>query len=130
MRNNGRFTFKDSGLATLDIFSGGNVLENNRSLAATMEELTRELNNHPHVAEVRQCGMILAIEMIKDKQQRIPYPWQERRGLKVYQHALKQGVLLRPLGNVIYVMPPYVITAEELAMVIRVAREGIDEATV
>lgn len=116
-------------LATLGIFSGENVLENNRSLAGTMEELTRGLNDHPHVAEVRQCGMILAIEMVKDKQERIPYPWQERRGLKVYQHALKQGVLLRPLGNVIYVMPPYVITAEELAIVIRVAREGIDVAT-
>ena len=115
-------------LATLDIFSSENVLENNRCLAQSMYELTRDLNDHPHVAEVRQYGMILAIELIKDKQKRIPYPWQERRGLRVYQYALSQGVLLRPLGNVIYLMPPYVITLEEIAMVVRVAREGINKA--
>ena len=116
-------------LATLDIFSSENVLENNRHLARTMHELTQDLKDHPHVAEVRQCGMILAIEMIKDKQKRIPYPWQERRGLKVYQYALGQGVLLRPLGNVIYLMPPYVITPEEITRVVRVAREGINRAS-
>ena len=115
-------------LATLDIFSGENVLENNRQLAQTMYELTRDLDDHPHVAEVRQHGMILAIEMIKNKQERIPYPWQERRGLSVYQYALGQGVLLRPLGNVVYLMPPYVITPEEIARVVRVARDGINKA--
>ena len=116
-------------LATLDIFSSENVLENNRNLSKYMHELTRDLNGHPHVAEVRQYGMILAIEMTKDKQKRIPYPWQERRGLKVYLHALSQGVLLRPLGNVIYLMPPYIITPEEIARVVSVAGEGIDRAT-
>lgn len=115
-------------LATLDIFSSENVIENNRTLSKYMYELTQDLNHHPHVAEVRQYGMILAIEMIKDKQKRIPYPWQERRGLKVYQYALSQGVLLRPLGNVIYLMPPYIIKPEEIARVVRVAREGIARA--
>jgi len=115
-------------LATLDIFAHDNVLENNRHLARTMDESTRDLNDHPHVAEVRQHGMILAIEMIKDKKRRIQFPWQERRGLQVYQYALSQGVLLRPLGNVVYLMPPYVITPEEIEKVIRVAREGIDRA--
>ena len=115
-------------LATLDIFSSENVLENNRHLAQSMYQLTQDLNDHTHVAEVRQYGMILAIELIKDKQERIPYPWQERRGLRVYQYALSQGVLLRPLGNVIYLMPPYVITPEEIARVVRVAGDGINEA--
>ena len=58
-----------------------------------------------------------------------PWPWQERRGLKVYQHALQQGALLRPLGNVIYFMPPYVITPEEITMLAQVARDGINLAT-
>ena len=73
--------------------------------------------------------MILAIEIVQDKASRTPYPWQERRGLQVYQHALERGVLLRPLGNVIYFMPPYVITPEEIELLGTVAAEGIDRAT-
>jgi len=95
----------------------------------TGEHGTGDLNDHPHVAEVRQHGMILAIEMVKDKKGREPYHWKERRGLKVYKHALEQGVILRPLGNVIYLMPPYVITEDEIKIVVQVAREGIEIAT-
>jgi len=73
--------------------------------------------------------MILAIEMVRDKATKTPYDWRERRGLHVYRHALKEGVLLRPLGNVIYFMPPYVITEEQIHQLARVAREGIDLAT-
>ena len=87
------------------------------------------LADHPHVAEVRQTGMVLAVEMVKDKQTREPYPWQERRGLTVYQHGLKNECLLRPLGNVVYIMPPYVITPEEIQNLPRVAIEGIELAT-
>ncbi|HIP52531.1 MAG TPA: adenosylmethionine--8-amino-7-oxononanoate transaminase [Chromatiales bacterium] len=116
-------------LATLDIFEQGDVLERNRALARVMAEATAHLNDHPHVAEVRQTGMILAIEMVKDRVSRAPFPWQERRGLQVYQHALGQGALLRPLGNVIYFMPPYVITPEQIETLARIATEGIDLAT-
>jgi len=87
------------------------------------------LAEHPHVAEVRQHGMILAMELVKHKAGRVPYPWQERRGLKVYQHALTRGVLLRPMGDVIYFMPPYVITPEEISLLAEVAAEGIALAT-
>ena len=73
--------------------------------------------------------MILAIEMIKNKAMREVYPWQERRGLKVYQHGLEKGVLLRPLGNVTYFMPPYVITEEEIELMAKVAIDGIQLAT-
>ncbi|MFO1433323.1 MAG: adenosylmethionine--8-amino-7-oxononanoate transaminase [Candidatus Competibacteraceae bacterium] len=116
-------------LATLDIFANDPVLENNRRLAAHMAQATESLKEHPHVAEVRQTGMILAIEVVKDKRTREPYPWQERRGLRVYQHALKRGALLRPLGNVIYFMPPYIITFEQIDFLVEVAGEGIELAT-
>ncbi|MCP4695478.1 MAG: adenosylmethionine--8-amino-7-oxononanoate transaminase [Gammaproteobacteria bacterium] len=116
-------------LATLDIFEQDNVLENNRVLAKVMGEAASDLKDHPHVAEVRQCGMILAIEMVKDKASRTPYPWQERRGLRVYRHALEQGALLRPLGDVIYFIPPYVITPEQIHQITQIAREGIMLAT-
>jgi adenosylmethionine-8-amino-7-oxononanoate aminotransferase len=116
-------------LATLELFEDGTVIARNRVTAARMRELAAPLAAHPHVAEVRQTGMILAIEMAKDPATRTPYPWQERRGLRVYRHGLASGVLLRPLGNVVYWMPPYVIDDDELDLLARVTAEGIDLAT-
>ncbi len=115
--------------ATLDLFEQRDQVNRNRELASHMGDSVAHLADHPHVAEIRQHGMILAIEMVKDKQARKPFPWQERRGLRVYQHALKNEALMRPLGNVVYFMPPYVITEEQIDHLARVATEGIDIAT-
>ncbi|HXZ59123.1 MAG TPA: adenosylmethionine--8-amino-7-oxononanoate transaminase [Steroidobacteraceae bacterium] len=115
--------------ATLAIFREDNTLERNRALAAHLGSRARELEDHDHVAEVRQRGMIVAIEVVRDKARRQPYPWQERRGLTVYRHALERGVLLRPVGNVVYFMPPFVVTPEEIDLMVEVAREGIGLAT-
>ena len=116
-------------LATLDIFEQDDVIEANKPLARRMAEATAHLVDHPHVGEVRQTCMALAIEMTADKAHRTPYPWQERRGLAVYQHALSRGALLRPLGNVVYFLPPYVITPEQIDFLAEVATQGIDLAT-
>jgi adenosylmethionine---8-amino-7-oxononanoate aminotransferase len=115
--------------ATLDIFASDNVIENNRLLAEHMSKALAPLTDHPHVAEVRQTGMIAAVEMVRDKTGRVAYDWRERRGLRVYQHALGRQALLRPLGSVTYLMPPYVITPEQIDHLATVAREGIDLAT-
>ncbi|HXY95660.1 MAG TPA: adenosylmethionine--8-amino-7-oxononanoate transaminase [Steroidobacteraceae bacterium] len=115
--------------ASLAIFREDRTLERNRTLAAHLGARARELEDLAHVAEVRQRGMIVAIEMALEKGSRAPYPWQERRGLTVYRHALERGVLLRPVGNVVYFMPPYVITPEEIDLMVDVAREGIGLAT-
>jgi adenosylmethionine-8-amino-7-oxononanoate aminotransferase len=116
-------------LATLDLFERDHTLANNRNLAGLMAEVAAGFEDHPHVAEVRQTGMILAIELIRNKAAREPYPWQERRGLRAYRHALGRGVLLRPLGNVVYFMPPYVITPDEIRYLAEVAGAAIDHAT-
>ncbi|MFQ5488597.1 MAG: hypothetical protein ACE5ET_09180 [Gammaproteobacteria bacterium] len=65
--------------------------------------------------------------LVRDKDSCRPYPWQERRGRQVCQYALNQGVLLRPLGDVIYFMPPYVINAEEIELMTRTAWYGIQQ---
>src|SRR5690606_10263222 len=100
-----------------------------KALAARMASTTAHLADHPHVAEVRQTGMAVAIEMVQDKASKTAYPWQQRRGLAVYQHALERGALLRPLGSVVYFLPPYVITPEQIDFLAEVATEGIDIAT-
>ncbi len=115
-------------LATLDIFATEDVIGANRRLAARMAEKVAHLAEHPNVGDIRQHGMILAIELVTDKASRTPFDWKERRGLRVYQHALTRGVLLRPLGNVIYFMPPYVVTPDEIDLMATVAEEGIARA--
>lgn len=116
-------------LATLDLFEQRDVIADNRSLARRMLESVADLRDHPQVGEIRQTGMILAIELVQEKSSRQPYAWQERRGLDVYRHALSRGVLLRPLGNVVYFTPPYVISHEQIDLMADVAREGINKAT-
>ena len=67
--------------------------------------------------------------MVKDKETRTPYPWQERRGMRVYEYAIRNEALLRPMGNVVYFLPPYVITEDEIQLLCDVAWEGINRAT-
>ncbi len=114
--------------ATLDLFESQDTIRHNRQLAACMAQAAAPLIDHPHVADVRQSGMILAIEMVKDKASRTPYDWKERRGLRVYRHGLERGALLRPLGNVVYWMPPYVISEEEIRWIADITAQGIDLA--
>jgi adenosylmethionine-8-amino-7-oxononanoate aminotransferase len=115
-------------LATLDLFEQSDVIGANRRLARTMGEAVADLADHPHVAEIRQTGMILAIEMVRDKARREAYPWQERRGLRVFEYGLRHEALLRPLGNVVYWMPPYVLSEDDIAQLADVTRAGIEEA--
>ena len=84
---------------------------------------------HQHVGDVRQHGMIAAIEMVKNKSTKTPYDWKERRGVRAYEYGLKNNVLIRPLGNVIYFMPPYIINKNEIDKVINVIEGAINIAT-
>ncbi|HEX5328794.1 adenosylmethionine--8-amino-7-oxononanoate transaminase [Sulfuricurvum sp.] len=96
--------------ATLDIFESENTIENNRKTISLIAQELKRFESVPRVKEVRQCGMIAAIELEG-------FEPTDRIGLKIHQHCMTQGVLIRPLGSVIYVMTPYVITPEELTKV-------------
>ena len=99
--------------ATLDIFETNACLENNTVLSAILVEELERFAGKTYVKEIRQCGMIGVIELIEQTSH-------ERIGVKIHRHCLSNGVLIRPLGNVIYVMPPYVITPKELRRVFEV----------
>ena len=94
-----------------------------------MLEAISPLRDHRHVGDIRQTGMILAIEMVAQREPMIEYDWKQRRGMQVYQYAMAQGILLRPIGNVVYFMPPYVINSDEIKLMAKVAMAGIDLAT-
>jgi adenosylmethionine---8-amino-7-oxononanoate aminotransferase len=72
--------------------------------------------------------MIAAVELVHDKVRRQPFAAAERRGLRAYLRGLELGVLLRPLGDVIYFMPPYVIAPAEIDVMIDAAIDAIDRA--
>jgi adenosylmethionine-8-amino-7-oxononanoate aminotransferase len=116
-------------LATMELFDERDVLNDNRGLAQQMLEAVAPMQDHPHVGDIRQTGMVLALEMVAQREPMIQYDWKQRRGMKVYQYAMEQGVLLRPIGNVVYFMPPYVINADEIRLMAKVAMDGIDLAT-
>ncbi|WP_426271001.1 adenosylmethionine--8-amino-7-oxononanoate transaminase [Dyella kyungheensis] len=115
-------------LETLRIFNDEPVLERNRVLAAHLGKRLAPLRDHPHVADVRQTGMIAAVELVADKTHRTPFPSTERRGLRVYLHGLEHEALLRPLGDIIYFMPPYVVSTDEIDHLVDTAIAGIELA--
>lgn len=106
--------------ATLDIFENDNVIQNNKKLAEYMNKKLQKFLALDNVKNIRQTGMVCAIDL-KD------YDAKLRMGLKVYQYGLKHGVLLRPLGNVIYFMPPYIIKEEEIDKMMDTAYKAILE---
>ena len=76
--------------------------------------------------EFRQQGMIAALELVKNNESKQPFPIKNRVGYKVYLEALKRGIFLRPLGDVIYFIPPLVINKEEITTMMNTARECIE----
>ncbi|MEA1891119.1 MAG: adenosylmethionine--8-amino-7-oxononanoate transaminase [Campylobacterota bacterium] len=104
--------------ATLDIFENNDVIEQNRVTSNYMAQKLQKFKNLKNVASIRQTGMICAVELKG-------YEPSQRIGLKVYEYGLKNGVLLRPLGHVVYFMPPYIITEQEIDIMMDTAYEAI-----
>ena len=116
-------------LASLAIFDSDDVLARNRTTAARMAELAAPLAAHRHVAELRQAGMIVAFELCRDGNRAAPFDPALRIGLRAYRAALERGVVLRPLGDILYWMPPYCIDETQLQLLAAVTAEVIEEAT-
>jgi adenosylmethionine---8-amino-7-oxononanoate aminotransferase len=104
--------------ATLDLFESERTIEKNAHTIALIAEELKRFESMTRVKEVRQCGMIAAIELEG-------FEPQERIGLKIHRRCIEEGVLIRPLGSVIYVMTPYVITDEELRAVFSAIEKAI-----
>ncbi len=116
-------------LASLELFDQEQTLEHLPEKAARLAEHLARLAEHPHVGDVRQRGLIAGIELVEDRETQQPFPWQQRRGAQVCQHAMDQGVWLRPLGDVIVVMPPLSIRLDELDQIMQAVTHGICQAT-
>ena len=117
-------------LASLEIFENDKVLEHvGPKIAFLSERLKADFAPLAHVADIRQWGFMVGIELMRDKAQKIPYGPGEKVGTRVIQEARARGVILRPLGNVIVLMPPLSISQEELGVLLEVTRESIRAVT-
>lgn len=112
-------------LATLEVFEEEQTLARVRSRAETLRCLLEPLRTMPYVGDIRQRGLIAAVELVRDRATATPFPWAERRGQAVCNQALDCGVWLRPLGNVVVIMPPLCITDEQLELLVDAVRQGI-----
>lgn len=113
---------------TLNIFEDENILEKNKEKSKLIHDMvTSAFKGHPYVGEFRQLGMVGAIELVKDQKTKAGFDWKDRVGYNIYQIALKNGLLLRPLGNVIYFMPPYIVEEKDIELMVSGALKSVNE---
>ncbi len=113
----------------LDIFEDEKVIASLAEPMALFERWAPRFEALEHVGEFRRCGMVAAVELVQDKKTKMPFPWEQRKGREVYRRALEKGALLRPLGNVVYFMPPLTTPAETLEALLKIALEAVVEVT-
>jgi adenosylmethionine-8-amino-7-oxononanoate aminotransferase len=115
--------------ATLDIFEQTTLLQELPEKVSLLARLLDTLRDLDVVGDIRQYGLAVGIELVQDRATREAYPPSARTGMRVCQAAKRRGVFLRPLGDVIILMPPLTTTAEELQMLVDVVHRSISEAS-
>ena len=116
-------------LANLDVFEAEGTIA---SLPAKVEALAaalKPLADHPHVGEVRQRGLMVGIELVADRATKEPFPEHLQVGAEVARATRPRGAIVRPLGDVVVLMPPLAMTEDELARLVSATAAAVDEAT-
>jgi adenosylmethionine-8-amino-7-oxononanoate aminotransferase len=116
-------------LASLEVFEKDRVLEHLAPKIKLLAERLCDLAAHPHVGDVRQRGFMVGIELVADKETREPFPVARRTGHRVSLEARQLGAIVRPLGDVLILMPPLSITTAELDTLCSITHEAIQRGT-
>jgi adenosylmethionine-8-amino-7-oxononanoate aminotransferase len=113
----------------LEVFKRERTIKKLSPKIETLRSLLKPLSAHPHVGDIRQIGLIAGIELVRNRVAKEPYPLTDRMGVRVTDGARNAGLLLRPLGNIIVLMPPLSTTINELRLMVHILTEAIDSAT-
>jgi adenosylmethionine-8-amino-7-oxononanoate aminotransferase len=113
-------------LANLEIFEKEKTIERLQPKIRHLEKRLSALSAHPNVGEVRQKGFMVGIELVKDRRYRTEFPWEEKIGIRVSIEARKRGLLTRPLGNVLVLVPPLSTTLAELDSMVDILHDSIN----
>lgn len=116
-----------AGLASLRLLQNRSSMKHRRRLEEILREELKGLWSLPNVGDIRQVGLIAGIELVKDWRSRRPFDLRERAGIRVCDSMKKRGVLTRPIGNVVVLMPPYCTTPAQLSKMVHALREAIAE---
>ena len=116
-------------IANLNIFKNEKTLQKLQRKIKLLSELLAGFKDLPHVGDVRQKGLIAGIELVRNKRTKEPFQTEERIGHKVCTEARKYGLIIRPLGNVIVIMPPLSITTAELQKIMAIIYRCIQQIT-
>jgi adenosylmethionine-8-amino-7-oxononanoate aminotransferase len=116
-------------ISCLDLFEKEEVLKNLKEKIEILEVWLKEVLNLKHVGDVRNRGLMSGVELVRDKETKQPYDWADKIGWRVAYHARENGVIIRPLGNVVVIMPPLSISEQNLNQLLKVIKDAIVEVT-
>lgn len=116
-------------LANLEVFKKEKTLAKLQPKIKTMARLLQPFRQLPHVGDIRQKGLMAAIELVEEKKTKKPYPLAARMGHKVTMEARKRGLLLRPIGNVLILLPPLSTSLHELTNMVAILQASIETTT-
>lgn len=116
-------------LANLEVFENEQTLQALQEKIVLLEEGLQQFKDLPHVGEVRQKGFMVGIELVLDRASKEPYPPEKKIGIRVIKEARAHGLIIRPLGHVIVLMPPLGISKDELREVIEITYAAVKKVT-
>jgi adenosylmethionine-8-amino-7-oxononanoate aminotransferase len=114
-------------LASLELLQAHKSIQARVRLEGALRESLQQLWSLPNVGDIRQVGLIAGIELVRDWRTRKPFDLRDRSGIRVCEAMAKRGVLTRPIGNVIVIMPPYCTTPAQARRVVNALHESIEE---
>ena len=114
-----------AGLASLELLQTSGSLRARARLEQALHDELQTLWHYPNVGDIRQVGLVAGIELVRDWRTREPFDLRERAGIRVCEAMAKRGVLTRPVGNVIVLMPPYCTTAAEVRQMVNALNEAV-----
>lgn len=114
-------------LASLDLLESASGMNQRRRLERSLAEALKRLWALPQVGDIRQVGLVAGVELVRNWRTREPFDLREQAGIRVCAAMAKRGVLTRPIGNVIVIMPPYCTSAKQVERVIASLAEAVQE---
>lgn len=117
-----------AGLASMELLRGAGSRRQRGRLEKALAAGLRGLWEVPQVGDIRQVGLVVGVELVRDWRTREPYDLGERAGMRVCEAMLRRGVITRPIGNVVVLMPPYCTTQEQVKRMVGVLGEAVGEA--
>ncbi|HEX6726052.1 MAG TPA: aminotransferase class III-fold pyridoxal phosphate-dependent enzyme, partial [Nitrospira sp.] len=113
-------------LANLQVFRQEQTLSRLSSKIKMLTQSMKPMAEMPHVGDIRQSGLMVGIELVKDKQTKEPYPLRAKAGHRVASVARTKGLILRPIGNILVLMPPLATSTQELKKMVDIIKESIE----